>query len=372
MSRLIWDAIGEKFYEMGTKMGALYPMKEDGSYENGVAWNGLTAVTESPSGAEETKLYADDIKYASLRSAEEYAYTIEAYTYPEEWEPCDGSAQVTTGVTIGQQKRKGFGFSWVTTVGNDVSDEVGKKIHIAWNSTASPSEKSYYKTYNLTALQTAWKPLEEAIGPYRYYCDIEVAELTDRYTPFCTTSLETHVEAVTAGVAAGIETRNGCVRLFSILIPTGDVQLLLTLYGVGTLNYELTLPTGSWVKGENAFGVYPYYCDIPVEECTPALIPMGLTSLSEFEEAEKAGLATVMETKTGCLRFFAYTAPQKNIDVNVSLLKKEEPVNTPATRTELGLVMIGDGLNVSSAGSVTSRVASDKEFDAVMKQIYGS
>lgn len=143
MSRLIWDAIGEKFYEMGTKMGVLYPMKDDGGYENGVAWNGLTAVTESPSGAEETKLYADDIKYASLRSAEEYAYTIEAYTYPPEWEPCDGSAQVATGVTIGQQKRKGFGFSWVTTVGNDVSDEVGKKIHIAWNSTASPSEKSY-------------------------------------------------------------------------------------------------------------------------------------------------------------------------------------------------------------------------------------
>lgn len=143
MSRLIWDAIGEKFYEMGTKMGVLYPMNENGTYENGVAWNGLTAVTESPSGAEETKLYADDIKYASLRSAEEYAYTIEAYIYPEEWEPCDGSAQVATGVTIGQQKRKGFGFSWVTTVGNDVSDEVGKKIHIAWNSTASPSEKSY-------------------------------------------------------------------------------------------------------------------------------------------------------------------------------------------------------------------------------------
>lgn len=143
MSRLIWDAIGEKFYEMGTKMGVLYPMKENGTYENGVAWNGLTAVTESPSGAEETKLYADDIKYASLRSAEEYAYTIEAYIYPPEWEPCDGSAQVATGVTIGQQKRKGFGFSWVTTVGNDVSDEVGKKIHIAWNSMASPSEKSY-------------------------------------------------------------------------------------------------------------------------------------------------------------------------------------------------------------------------------------
>ena len=143
MSRLIWDAVGEKFYEMGTKLGVLYPMNNTGAYDKGVAWNGLTAVTESPSGAEETKLYADDIKYASLRSAEEYGYTIEAYTYPTEWEPCDGSAQVATGVSIGQQKRQGFGFSWVTTVGNDVDDEVGQKIHIAWNSTASPSEKSY-------------------------------------------------------------------------------------------------------------------------------------------------------------------------------------------------------------------------------------
>lgn len=143
MPRLIWDAVGEKFYEMGTKMGVLYPMNNEGTYENGVAWNGLTAVTESPSGAEETKLYADDIKYASLRSAEDYGFTIEAYTYPPEWEPCDGSAQVAAGVTIGQQKRKAFGFSWVTTVGNDVTDEAGQKIHVVWNSTASPSEKSY-------------------------------------------------------------------------------------------------------------------------------------------------------------------------------------------------------------------------------------
>lgn len=143
MARLIWDAIGKKIYEMGTKMGVLYPMNNEGTYDNGVAWNGLTAVTESPSGAEETKLYADDIKYASLRSAEEYGYTIEAYMYPDEWEACDGSAQVAKGVTIGQQKRKAFGFSWVTTKGSDVSDEVGQKIHVAWNSTASPSEKNY-------------------------------------------------------------------------------------------------------------------------------------------------------------------------------------------------------------------------------------
>ena len=158
MPRLIWDAIGEKFYEMGTKMGVLYPMSDTGTYEEGVAWNGLTAVTESPSGAEETKLYADDIKYASLRSAEEFTYTIEAFTYPPEWEPCDGSASVATGVSISQQKRKGFGFSWVTTVGNDISDDAGQKIHVAWNSTAAPSEKSYASIHDSPdAITFSWE-----------------------------------------------------------------------------------------------------------------------------------------------------------------------------------------------------------------------
>ena len=158
MARLNWDATGERAYEMGTKNGVLYPMNNAGSYEEGVAWNGLTAVTESPSGAEETKLWADDIKYASLRSAEEYGFTIEAYTYPDEWEPCDGSAQVATGVTIGQQKRKGFGFSWVTTVGNDISDEAGQKIHVVWGATASPSEKSYATVNdNPDAITFSWE-----------------------------------------------------------------------------------------------------------------------------------------------------------------------------------------------------------------------
>lgn len=185
MPRLIWDAIGEKFYEMGTKMGVLYPMNNEGTYENGVAWNGLTAVTESPSGAEETKLYADDIKYASLRSAEDYGFTIEAYTYPPEWEPCDGSAQVATGVTIGQQKRKAFGFSWVTTVGNDVTDEAGQKIHVVWNSTASPSEKSYATINdNPDAITFSWEcsssPVNVANHRPTSHLEINCAKLKEK------------------------------------------------------------------------------------------------------------------------------------------------------------------------------------------------
>lgn len=185
MPRLIWDAIGEKFYEMGTKMGVLYPMNNEGTYENGVAWNGLTAVTESPSGAEETKLYADNIKYASLRSAEDYGFTIEAYTYPPEWEPCDGSAQVATGVTIGQQKRKAFGFSWVTTVGNDVTDEAGQKIHVVWNSTASPSEKSYATINdNPDAITFSWEcsssPVNVANHRPTSHLEINCAKLKEK------------------------------------------------------------------------------------------------------------------------------------------------------------------------------------------------
>lgn len=185
MPRLIWDAIGEKFYEMGTKMGVLYPMNNEGTYENGVAWNGLTAVTESPSGAEETKLYADDIKYASLRSAEDYGFTIEAYTYPPEWEPCDGSAQVAIGVTIGQQKRKAFGFSWVTTVGNDVTDEAGQKIHVVWNSTASPSEKSYATINdNPDAITFSWEcsssPVNVANHRPTSHLEINCAKLKEK------------------------------------------------------------------------------------------------------------------------------------------------------------------------------------------------
>ena len=141
MPKLVWDATGERYYETGVSHGVLYP-QDSGAYPKGTVWNGLTAVTESPSGAEPTDLWADNIKYASMRSAETFGATIEAYTYPDEFAACDGSATPMPGVAIGQQKRKAFGFSYRTEVGND-ADEEGYKLHLVYNATASPSEKGY-------------------------------------------------------------------------------------------------------------------------------------------------------------------------------------------------------------------------------------
>lgn len=144
MPRITWDNTGERFYETGVRNGVLYPQAEDGSYPNGVAWNGLTQVQESPDGAEPNDLYADDIKYLSIRSAETFGGTIEAYTYPDEFAVCDGSIEATKGVMIGQQARKPFGFCYRTVLGNDVqTNDYGYKLHLVYNATASPSEKAY-------------------------------------------------------------------------------------------------------------------------------------------------------------------------------------------------------------------------------------
>lgn len=141
--RLKWDQTGERLYETGVKQGVLY-IPTAGVYSKGVAWNGLTAVTESPSGAEATALYADDIKYLSLMSTEEFGATIEAYTYPDEFAACDGSKELVDGVTIGQQARSTFGLCYKTTIGNDTEgNDHGYKLHIIYGALASPSEKAY-------------------------------------------------------------------------------------------------------------------------------------------------------------------------------------------------------------------------------------
>lgn len=145
MSKIVWDQTGERLYETGVDRGVLYLVGAlTGAYDTGFAWNGLTAVTESPSGAEATDLYADNIKYLSMRSAETFGATIEAYTYPDEFAECDGSATLATGVQIGQQSRKTFGLCYRTQIGNDVDlNDHGYKLHLIYGCSASPSERAY-------------------------------------------------------------------------------------------------------------------------------------------------------------------------------------------------------------------------------------
>ena len=144
MAKIVWDKSSERLYETGVKNGVLYVQGTGGTYTKGVAWNGLAAVTESPSGAEPTPLYADDIKYLNLLSTEEFGATIEAYTYPDEFAECDGSKSLAAGVYIGQQARKAFGMCYKTTLGNDTEgNDHGYKLHIIYGALAAPSEKAY-------------------------------------------------------------------------------------------------------------------------------------------------------------------------------------------------------------------------------------
>lgn len=178
MSKLVWDASGEKLYETGVRMGVLYPAVGT-AYPKGVAWNGLSGVTESPSGAEATAIYADDSKYLNLYSAEEFKATVEAYTYPDEFAECDGSATIIKGMTVGQQARKTFGLSYRTVLGNDTEGENhGYKIHIIYGCMASPSEKSY-STINDSpeAISFSWELNSTPIAD---------ADLTGNYKPIST------------------------------------------------------------------------------------------------------------------------------------------------------------------------------------------
>lgn len=144
MTRIVWDATGERLYETGVSNGVLYLQDNNGEYPKGVAWNGLTSVNENPTGAEPTPLYADNIKYLELMSVEEFEATVEAFTYPKEFEECDGSAEIASGVTVGQQPRRPFGLSYKTIIGNDVKyEDYGYKIHLVYGAKVSPSDKSY-------------------------------------------------------------------------------------------------------------------------------------------------------------------------------------------------------------------------------------
>lgn len=195
MAKLTWDGVGERFYETGTDHGILFPYDATThTYGKGVAWNGLTAVTESPSGAELSAIYADNIKYLNLMSAEDFAITIEAYTYPDEFAACDGSkdlmgAAAPSGVTVGQQKRQMFGFAYRTRVGNDEQgDDLGYKWHLVYGCMASPSERAY-ATVNESpeAMTFSWEvsttPIEIGEG-FRPSAHIEIDSRTSNSTKF--------------------------------------------------------------------------------------------------------------------------------------------------------------------------------------------
>ena len=143
MAKMVWDQIGERLYETGVEQAAIYPVSAEGGYDTGAAWNGLTAVTESPSGAEPTPLYANNKKYVELMSAEEFGGTIEAYTYPDEFAECNGEKAVVPGFTVGQQTRKPFGMVYKTLIGNDTEGtKHGYKLNIVYNARVTPSEKA--------------------------------------------------------------------------------------------------------------------------------------------------------------------------------------------------------------------------------------
>ena len=196
---LTWDAIGEHLYETGVDRGVIYRLSE-GAYTNGEVWNGLTAVNESPSGAESTALYADNIKYLNLLSAEEYGFTIEAYYYPDSFAECDGTASIATGVTIGQQARQQFGFSYRTLIGNDTEGtSKGYKIHIVYNCLASPSDMSH-STVNDSpeAANPSW---EVKTTPVNVTGHKPTACVTIDSTK-CTAAALTAIETVLYGTAA--------------------------------------------------------------------------------------------------------------------------------------------------------------------------
>lgn len=193
MAKLVWDQAGERLYETGTDRGVVYPQDNTGAYPQGYAWNGLTAVSETPSGAEPTDLWADNIKYLSIRSAEEFGATIEAYTYPDEFAVLDGSAQPVDGVFIGQQTRKSFGFCYRTRLGNDIQfEDYGYKLHLVYGCTVSPSERSY-QTINDSpeAITFSWemKTTPVAVSGYK-----PTAVVTIDSSKFATTTLKGYLD----------------------------------------------------------------------------------------------------------------------------------------------------------------------------------
>lgn len=264
MTRLLWDQVGERRYETGVDHGVLYLPDAGGNYTTGVAWNGLTTITESPSGAESNKQYADNIEYLNLTSAEQFSCTVEAFTYPDEWEECDGSASPTPGVSLGQQSRKRFGLSYRTKIGNDVTDDLGYKIHLVYGGKAAPSEKARTTVNDSPeAMGLSWdvstSPVEVGtIGGKEYKPS---ATLTIDSTLVNATALANLEDILygTAGQDPRLPLPAEVVALFSGTVTevtpteptqTGDVLTIPTVTGV-TYYVDGTAVTGSYTMTQD-------------------------------------------------------------------------------------------------------------------------
>lgn len=265
MSRISWDNTGERLYETGVDRGVLYIPDASGVYDNGVAWNGLTTVTESPSGAESNPLYADNIKYLNLISAEEFGATIEAYTYPEEFGQFDGTYSPVAGVKVGQQTRRSFGLSYRTRVGNDVmGSDFGYKLHLIYNATAAPSEKAY-ATINDSpeAITFSW---ELSTTPITAGGTMKpTAQIVIDSTQVDATALASLEDVLygTAGVDPRLPTPQEVLAFF-----TGTVSTVTATAPTQAGN-NLTIPTVTGVKyyvnGAEVTGTYTMTADTVVE-----------------------------------------------------------------------------------------------------------
>lgn len=201
MAKLVWNEAGKRLYETGVDRGVLYVSDGNGGYQKGVVWNGLVSVNESPSGAEATPLYAGNVKYVELMSNEEFGASIEAYTYPEEFEQCDGSAELADGITIGQQPRKSFGLCYRTKIGNDTAgDEHGYKIHLIYGAKAAPTEKSY-TTINDSpeAITFSWEITTTPIEVAGHKPTATLTIDSTKVTPTTLTAIETKLYGDTSG-----------------------------------------------------------------------------------------------------------------------------------------------------------------------------
>ena len=233
MPKLTWDGTGTHLFETGVDQGVLYPVSSSGTYPEGIPWNGLTSITQSPSGADETKLWADNIKYVSLRAAEEFGGTIEAYTYPDEFGDCDGSARVVTGLRAGQQPRKAFGLCYRTLIGNDVDlDNHGYMLHLVYGATCSPSQKQYStKNDSPEAITFSW---EFTTNPVNFtgfkptaYLEIDSTEFTTEQEKALLAALEaklfgTDGEGGSTGTTAYLPLPDEVAETLGYTAPTGN------------------------------------------------------------------------------------------------------------------------------------------------------